>query len=303
MVDAGYSPENARFLTYVMGLAAISRHRMRLLDAAARLYREGFKSRDWLGEVASNLGLRPEIIELVLAEADYEYLYEYYRDMVALWKDALREGKIDETTFRDRLADYIVVPERLDAEVDRALIKLRPEERVVPVEALEARLERLRMSVTGYEGRIELLEARLKEDLDVRAAQAAPLFRELRDLGLEDVERAPTVFRDLLEEFRVPVALLVEQLRREWVRLLEGLEARLPVDPPTVKADLLRVFVRVEPLRPEKYAPIRERLILLIERMEVQLARLRERVFTLRLRLTSLREELEAVKGRLEVVG
>jgi len=303
MIDAGYSVENAQFLAYVLGLSVISRYRTRLLDSAVRLYREGFKPRDWLEEVAYNLGLRPEIVELVLAEADFEYLYDYYRDMVALWKDALKEGKIDEATFRDRLADYIVAPERLDAEVDRALIKLKPVERIVPVEALEERLERLRMSVANYETRIKLLEVRLKEELDVRAAQAMPLFRELRDLGLEDVEKYPTVFRDLLEEFKVVVPLVVEQLRREWVRLLDGLEARLVEDPTGVKDALLRIFVRVEPLRVEAYAPVRERLILLIERLEVQKVRLQERVFMLKLKVKSLREEMEAVMRRLGVVG
>jgi len=256
-----------------------------------------------LEEQMRSLGYRPEIVEMLLAVADFEYLYEYYRDMVELWKDAFRKGQIDEATFRDRLADYIVNPERLDAEVDRTLIRLKPVERVVPVEALEARLERLRMSVASYEERIRILETRFEEDLDVRAAQAMPLFRELRDLGLEDVERYPTVFWDLLGEFKITVLLIVEMLRVEWVRLLEGLEARLVEDPPTVKESLLRIFTRVEPLRPEAYAPIRERLILMIERLEVQKARLQERVFMLKLKVKSLREEMEAVMRRLEVVG
>jgi len=174
MLDVGYKPEIARLMTNILSLAALSRYRSALLGSAVRLYKEGFKSREWLEEQIRLLGLRPEIIELILAQADYEYLYEYYRDMVEVWKDALRKGQIDEATFRDRLADYIVIPERLDAEVDRALLKLKPTERVLPVEALEDRLERLRMSVSEYEARIELLEVRLKEDLDVRAAQAAP---------------------------------------------------------------------------------------------------------------------------------
>jgi len=56
-------------------------------------------------------------------------------------------------------------------------------------------------------------------------------------------------------------------------------------------------------LRPEAYAPVRERLVLLIERMEVQLIRLRERTFTLRLKLRSLMEEMEAVQRRLGPVA
>jgi len=111
------------------------------------------------------------------------------------------------------------------------------------------------------------------------------------------------VFWDLLGEFKVIVPLIVEHLQREWVRLLDGLEAKLVEDPPTVKDSLLRIFARVELLRPEAYAPIRERLILMIEKLEVQKARLQERVFMLKLKVKSLREEMEAVMRRLGVVG
>jgi len=90
---------------------------------------------------ASELELEDEII-------DYE---------IKAIEEAFMDGRIDEATLRDRLADYIVDADLIDAKVNYLIAKREPRIRPVPLEKLEARKSRLETRVKSLRAQIDRL--------------------------------------------------------------------------------------------------------------------------------------------------
>jgi hypothetical protein len=101
--------------------------------AAVARYKEGFTTEEQFAGEMELLGYSPQQFEKYLAAAKIDYATDYLRDLVAAYKDAAGKGHISIDEYRDNLLGLGLVPERVEAYVFRARVRIRPKEKLTPI--------------------------------------------------------------------------------------------------------------------------------------------------------------------------
>lgn len=118
---------------FARGLAGISAGavesvRTGRIGVARTRFKEGFTTEEQFIEELKLLRVSDVELDLELASARLDYATDYIRDLIAVYRDAVRKGHISIDQYRDRLIELGLVPERAVGYMLREIARLKPEE-------------------------------------------------------------------------------------------------------------------------------------------------------------------------------
>jgi len=91
-------------------------------------FREGLTTEDQFTDELRMLNYPDEDIPKYLAAGRLEYSLDLFRDLLAAWRDAVRQGNIDIDQYGKLLAEVGLVPERVAGYMLREVARLKPGE-------------------------------------------------------------------------------------------------------------------------------------------------------------------------------
>ena len=188
-------------------------------------YREGFTDYNQFVQEMRMLGYPDKAIDSYRMVADLEYQTDYYTDLLAVYKDAHYKQLIDTGEYRGLLQGLGIRPERAEAYVDRAEIRLAPKPKppvkpvVMPLYRRDIGAVRYREALTAFRGRVidsgELYRRLTELELPPDVAEATLRIEEAK-LGLiEPLKEVPEKPLYETEEGRVRVRTLVDAFRKD----------------------------------------------------------------------------------------
>ena len=190
-----------------------------------RRYREGFTDYNQFVQEMRMLGYPDKAIDSYRMVADLEYQTDYYTDLLAVYKDAHYKQLITTGEYRSMLRELGIRPERAEAYIDRAEIRLTPKPKpppkpeVMPLYRRDIGAVRYREALTAFRGRVidsgELYRRLTELEVPYDVAEATLRIEEAK-LGLiEPLKEIPEKPLYETEEGKVRVRTLVEAFRKD----------------------------------------------------------------------------------------
>ena len=136
-------------------------------------YREGLTDELGFADELRLLGYPETDIPRYQAAGRLAYALDYWRDLLAAWRDAVRKGNMSIEVYAGKLAETGLVPERVAGYVLREIARLKPEEALKVTVIPKAYYE-------TDEGRVDIdTIRRLRRKLRITRDQEIGYLREL----------------------------------------------------------------------------------------------------------------------------
>lgn len=123
---SGYDPIDIPVLAKVTKRRTLATARTRRLFSTRQLYREGYIGQDFIRDQFIEMAEPEEAGEDWIKAEKLERLFNLYQDMKKLYLDQHVKGLLDDGDLKVALSSFIVDPEMLDIELQKAITRVTP---------------------------------------------------------------------------------------------------------------------------------------------------------------------------------
>jgi len=234
----GYKDEDAYLLALLGQLRATRDERYKIITRLAKWYARGYIDYDTAFRYITSLGMPEDQARILLDAWELDFRLEVIDEIIDSIIDAFRKDLITEDEFRERLAQYIVRPEMLEAIYEREMIRKMP--KITPLtfyrlqrylRTLEERLQKVESQIKYYRERLEEREQLCISRRNVIIARYDRRIREIQVAYAKKEEK-------LHEEYEMRIRIFDDILKAVWDqppevidKYIEDLSRRIPIVP------------------------------------------------------------------------
>lgn len=126
--SASYAPEVIPYMLDMYKKSAVETQKGVMVGASIALYKNGFSTDDMLTFQLKALGFTDTQVPFYVTGAKMAYALDYASDLISAWQTAVRGGNMTIEVYRSKLESLGIVPERIDAYIEREVARMKPME-------------------------------------------------------------------------------------------------------------------------------------------------------------------------------